>query len=87
MKFSDGSDQRLDGENNVTYVSRLQCVQAAIDQQLTEMSQGAPNRKVGIVTFNGEVTVIGDGTVAPQTIAGDKLFDYDYLINNGITEG
>lgn len=51
------------------------------------MSQGAPNRKVGIVTFNGEVTVIGDGTVAPQTIAGDKLFDYDYLINNGITEG
>jgi len=31
MKFSDGSDQRLDGEGNVTYVSRLQCVQAAID--------------------------------------------------------
>ena len=31
MKFSDGSDQRLQGENNVTYVSRIQCVQAAID--------------------------------------------------------
>jgi len=31
LKFSDGSDQRLEGESNVTYVSRLQCVQAAID--------------------------------------------------------
>jgi|JI9StandDraft_1071089.scaffolds.fasta_scaffold435628_1 hypothetical protein len=32
MKFSDGSEQRLDGENqNITYVSRIQCVQAAID--------------------------------------------------------
>lgn len=30
MKFSDGSDQFLDGERNVTYVSRLQCLQAAI---------------------------------------------------------
>eukprot|EP00347_Sterkiella_histriomuscorum_P012379 403368807 len=87
MKFSDGSDQRLEGEANVTYISRLQCVQAAIDAQLTEMSQGAPNRKVGLVTFNGEVTLIGDATKAPQTIAGDKLFDYDFLVNNGLTEG
>lgn len=23
MKFSDGSDQRLQGENNITYVSRM----------------------------------------------------------------
>lgn len=31
MKFSDGSDQRLQGEQNCTYISRMQCVQAAID--------------------------------------------------------
>lgn len=31
MKFSDGSDQRLQGDHNVTYVSRMQCVQSAID--------------------------------------------------------
>jgi len=48
-----------------------------------DMSIGAPNRKVGIVTFNSEVTVIGDGTQAHEVITGDKLFDYDYLINNG----
>lgn len=65
MKFSDGSDQRLEGEGNVTYVSRLQCVQAAIDSQLKEMSFGTPERKIGVVTFNHEVTVIGDGTQVP----------------------
>lgn len=44
------------------------------------MSLGAPDRKVGIVTFNHEVTVIGDGVKISQTIAGDKLMDYDFLI-------
>lgn len=44
------------------------------------MGNGASDRKLGIVTFNNEVTVIGDGTANPQTIAGDKLFDYDFLI-------
>lgn len=31
MKFSDGSDQFLQGERGVTYVSRLQCVQSALE--------------------------------------------------------
>jgi hypothetical protein len=32
LKFSDGSDQRLTGEaREMTYVSRMQCVKAAID--------------------------------------------------------
>jgi hypothetical protein len=29
-KFGDGSDQYLQGERNVTYVSRMQCLQSAI---------------------------------------------------------
>jgi hypothetical protein len=47
------------------------------------MQQGFGDRKVGLVTFNNEVTIIGDGTSVPQTIAGDKLYDYDYLFDNG----
>jgi hypothetical protein len=47
------------------------------------MAAGAPDRKLGIVTFNHEVTIIGDGSGASQVIAGDKLFNYDYLIENG----
>ena len=87
MKFSDGSDQFTQGERNVTYVSRMQCLQAAIDQQITEMTNGAVDRKLGIVSFNNEVSVYGDGAKDPQHIAGDKLADYDYLIQNGHDQG
>lgn len=87
MKFSDGSDQRIQGEANVTYISRMQCVQAAIDSQISDMAKNAPDRRLGIVTFNHEVTIIGDGSKDPQTVAGDKLFNYDYLIENGATKG
>ena len=87
MKFSDGSDQFLQGERNVTYVSRMQCLQAAIDQQIADMANGAADRKLGLVAFNNEVTVVGDGVQDPQTVTGDKLEDYDYLINNGSEQG
>jgi hypothetical protein len=40
-----------------------------------------------VVSFNHEVTIIGDGTKNPVTIAGDKLFDYDFLMQNGQNEG
>lgn len=51
------------------------------------MANGAPDRKIGLVCFNNEVTIIGDGVKVPQTITGDKLYNYDDLINNGSTEG
>ena len=40
-------------------------MQAAVENQIVQMTAGAANRKVGVVTFNGEVTVIGDGTKDP----------------------
>ena len=61
-------------------------MQAAIDSQFSEMALGAPERKIGLITFNHEVTVIGDGTNVPQVIAGDKLNDFQYLMENGKTE-
>ena len=63
MKFSDGSDQFLNNsEKNMTYVSRLQCVQGAIENQLMNLQETHPSKKVGLVTFNNEVKVIGDGS-------------------------
>lgn len=50
------------------------------------MSHHANKRKVGVVTFNNEVTVIGDGCKAGQVITGDKLFDFEFLENNGKTQ-
>lgn len=40
-----------------------------------------------MVTFNGDVTVLGDGTKDPQFITGDKLMNYDWLEENGKKEG
>lgn len=51
------------------------------------MANGAPNRKIGIVTFNGEVSVVGDGSQAPVILAGDKLFNQDLLLEAGYKEG
>jgi hypothetical protein len=88
MKFGDGSDQFIsNSEKNVTYVSRMQCLQAAIEQQIKDMTNGAADRKLGIVTFNNEVKVIGDGVQDPQIVTGDKLYDYDLLIENGLKQG
>lgn len=47
------------------------------------MKNEYPKRKVGLVTFNNEVTVIGDGTQNPDIIRGDKLTNYDFLLENG----
>lgn len=88
-------DQRLPGEKrNVKYVSRLQCVQAAIEQHITQIAKTNPNYKIGLVTFSDEVTIIGDGTQEPLVVAGDKLDSFHdlkeigekYSINKNIKE-
>ena len=83
-QFGDGSDQFIHAsDKGMTYVSRIQCVKSAIDSQISDMANGAGDRKLGVVTFNHEVTVIGDGTQAPVTITGDHLRNFEYLQNNG----
>lgn len=54
-------EQYLD-DQGVQYVSRLQCVQAAIESQIEEMAKVLPNRKIAIITFSSEVSILGDGT-------------------------
>jgi hypothetical protein len=43
------------------------------------MANGAGQRKIGIVTFNNEVQVIGDGVTDAQTITGDHLNNFEWL--------
>lgn len=40
-------------------------MQSAIEMQLEQMQKATPDRKVGLVTFNSEVSIIGDGTKVP----------------------
>jgi len=54
----DSSDQYLPRQKrNVTYISRLQAAQAAVDQQLEEMVKQHPNRRVALIVFNNEASI------------------------------
>lgn len=78
-QFIDGNANHLNRATDIQYVSRLQCVQTAVDEQVEAISKSHPHYKLGLVTFNNEVTVIGDGVSAQVTVAGDKLNDLDKL--------
>lgn len=38
-----------------------------------------------VVCFNNEVKLLGDGTQEPLVIAGDKLYNYDAILELGKT--
>lgn len=81
---TEGAVQYIPGQRrDVTYVSRLQSMQAAIESQIVSMSEIYPNRRVGIVTFNSSVQIIGDGSKAPVDISGDRLLSQAELIQLG----
>lgn len=78
-QFGGLADQYLPRENrSVSYVSRLQCVQAAISSQVETLASEHPNKRVAIVTFADDVKVyLPDGT--SHTISGDRLNNYNFL--------
>lgn len=96
LQREDG-DQYFPGQDrNTTYVSRLECVQAAIEAQLGDILVAAPDTHVGLITFSEEVKLIGDG-LHEVTVAGDKLQSsnellrevegkYQYFLGRTITE-
>lgn len=57
-----------------TWVSRLQCVQAAIDQQLTNMARDHPNVHAYVVTFDSTVNILSADDSEPVIIAGPPVF-------------
>jgi len=51
-----GESQWLPGQNrNVTYITRLQALQAAVDHQLEQLAKEHPTRKAALISFNNEV--------------------------------
>lgn len=84
MKWSDGSDQFYEtNQKNITYVSRLQCLQGAIEENINSLVKNAPNMKVGFVTFANSVMAYGDCLKDPITIEGDNLNNKDYISKIG----
>ncbi|CAM9807916.1 unnamed protein product, partial [Laminaria digitata] len=80
LASGDDRNQLMPGQKQgMTYVSRLQSMQAAIDAQLQAMAKDTPSRHAGLVTFNAEVSLIGDGSADSRVVAGDRLSDGEAL--------
>jgi len=53
---AENSYQYMPRENrNASYISRLECMQAAVDTHLQRLKVQSPNKKVVLITFNNEV--------------------------------
>lgn len=66
-------------KRNCTFVSSKQCVLAAFESQMLDLKKTHPNRKVGLVVFDNDVTIIGDAISHPEVVAGDKLYKYEEI--------
>jgi hypothetical protein len=75
------------GRQQVTYISRLQSVQAAVSAQLTALKKSHPKKRVALVTFGNDVRIVGDGSSAEVVVTGDQLKDMDALQRAGEAYG
>ncbi|KAH3766543.1 circularly permutated Ras protein 1 [Pelomyxa schiedti] len=84
--FHEYGSQYLPRERRgVTHVSRLQCLQAAIEAQIKRLAQERPDSRVGIIAFSNEVRVFGDCGSSEQVVAGDRLCSWAEL--NSVSSG
>lgn len=65
--------------------NRLEFCKQAVAAQITKMAEDNPERKIGLVVFDNEVEIIGDGVEKPfmVTAADNMLNDYQKLLTNG----
>lgn len=69
---------------NTKHISRMQCMQAAVDMQLEDIYKQHPLKRVVLITFCSEVIIIGDGVSFPPTkVDSSDLHRYDKLIEIG----
>ncbi|KAH3765380.1 Ras GTPase [Pelomyxa schiedti] len=63
------------------FVSRLQCVKAAIDTHFQRLFKQHPHKKVMLMTFGNAITIYPNTTTTtdPIVIEGETLHDYDAL--------
>jgi hypothetical protein len=80
----DGQQWMPGQRRDVTYVSRLQAVQAAVQAQLEQLAKTAPRKRVAFVEFSGNVLIHNDASMAePTKVEGDHLNDADHCFQAG----
>lgn len=61
-------------------ITRLECIKNAIDKQIEKIRNLSPDMKVGFVTFDENVSLIGDGGQPPVNFSGTDLYNYPTLL-------
>ena len=56
---------------------RLEMCKSAVAAQINQMHETNNQRKLGVVTFESNVEVIGDGVEKPEVLDQSILSDYD----------
>lgn len=85
--LTEGASQWLPGQRNrnVSYISRLQCVQTALHREIDRMrQQDGKNCRAALIAFNSEVHLYGDGSSSrPHIVTGDRLANLEDLLEQG----
>ncbi|XP_036802362.1 circularly permutated Ras protein 1 isoform X1 [Oncorhynchus mykiss] len=72
------TSQVLEGKQPI-YRSRLQFVQEAVLQRVRKLSETQPHMRVGLITFNNQVTLHGFDEFTSRFLRGAELIDSEYL--------
>ena len=75
--------RNLQHPNQKGHITRKNCIIKAIQKELNKMRDEFPRRKVGIVIFNDDVTIAGDGQTQPKFIMGNNLLNYGSCLKIG----
>eukprot|EP01137_Pigoraptor_chileana_P027467 Opistho-2@10094 len=70
------------GSSTRDFISRLKCVQTAVQRQIERIAAQDPLTRIALVTFGSEVTCFMDA-MEEHVFAGDKLSDRNLLIEKG----
>lgn len=71
------------GVEHVYHVSRLRCMQDAVKAQLQQLLESQPAAFAGLVAFNDEIVIIGDGSGDVRVLPETMLYDADALAEVG----
>lgn len=63
----------------INHIIKIKAVQLAITSNLNKLEKESPEKKVGLVTFNNKVKIIGDGFIDELHISGDYLDKKDEI--------
>ncbi|XP_071319758.1 circularly permutated Ras protein 1-like isoform X2 [Trachinotus anak] len=70
---------QVSGGEHFVYRSRLQFVREAVLQCVQRLSEQQPDIRVGLITFNHQVTMYGYENFTSQFLCGAELIDSNYL--------